>query len=284
MATMTVADGRPLKVAVMGGTSLLKSTFFSGLTPVPTSTPYGTVTLFTSTTSPVVFLQRHVSIPNVDYTPPHAINHRAHVAALLQLGVTHVLGVCCVGSLNEEVPPGTLVIPDDYSALYCPPMYLHDDQNAHIVPGLDMPLRDRILTAVRGWADEAKRGGAAVRVVDTGVYVQTPGPRFETPAEVRVLAANVGAAEGIVGVVGMTAANEATICKEAALPYAAVCMVDNYANGIGGDKLTPEAFHASVKQNLTVVESVVQAILQGLGVFAAAPPAVPAAAPVLAGA
>jgi len=282
MATTTVADGRPLKVAVMGGTSLLKSTFFSGLTPQPTSTPYGTVTLLTSTTSPLVFLQRHVSTPNGAYTPPHDINHRAHVAALLQLGVTHVLGVCCVGSLNEEVPPGTLVIPDDYSALYCPPMYLHDDARAHIVPGLDVPLRDRILNAVRGWADEARRRDAAVRVVDTGVYVQTPGPRFETPAEVRVLAKNVGAAEGIVGIVGMTAANEATICKEAALPYAAVCMVDNYANGVGGDKLTEEAFHASVERNKTVVESLVQAILQELGVFSAAVAAVPAAAPVVA--
>eukprot|EP00168_Porphyra_purpurea_P000434 TRINITY_DN1047_c0_g1_i2.p1 TRINITY_DN1047_c0_g1~~TRINITY_DN1047_c0_g1_i2.p1 ORF type:complete len:203 (-),score=63.29 TRINITY_DN1047_c0_g1_i2:273-881(-) len=158
MEATPAADGRPLKLAVIGGTSLLKSTLFVDLTPVPTPTPHGTVTLLTSTASPLVFLQRHVSTPDGAYTPPHAINHRAHAAALLAAGVTHVLAVCCVGSLNEEVPPGTLVIPDDYSALYCPPMYLHDDARAHIVPGLDAPLRDRILTAVRGWA--GGRGGA----------------------------------------------------------------------------------------------------------------------------
>lgn len=280
MATPAAESPSTLKVGVIGGTSLLTSTLFSSLTPTPTATPHGTVTLHTSPTSRLVFLQRHVSTPAGNYTPPHAIAHRAHAAALAAAGVTHVLAVCCVGSLNAEVPPGTLVIPDDYSALYCPPVYLHDDARAHIVPGLDAPLRERVLGAVHRWAAAEKgaggggvrdgaaaggaNGGAGVRVVEAGVYVQTPGPRFETPAEVRMLAAGVGTASGVVGVVGMTAANEATVCKEAALPYVAVCMVDNYANGVGGDTLTEAAFHESVKRNVSVVESVVKAVLQEL--------------------
>lgn len=272
MAT-PVADTPSPKLGVIGGTSLLSSTLFAALTPTPTVTPHGTVTLHTSASSPLVFLQRHVSTPGGAYTPPHAIAHRAHAAALAAAGVTRVLAVCCVGSLNAEVPPGTLVIPDDYSALYCPPVYLYDDVRAHIVPGLDAPLRDRVLGAVRRWAAGDGVGGgkpygavsgAGVRVVEKGVYVQTPGPRFETPAEVRMLAAGVGTAEGVVGVVGMTAANEATVCKEGGLPYAAVCMVDNYANGVGGDKLTEAAFHESVKRNVSVVESVVKAVLEEL--------------------
>lgn len=272
MATPVADTSRP-KLGVIGGTSLLTSTLFAALTPTPTVTPYGTVTLHTSSSSPLVFLQRHVSTPGGAYTPPHAIAHRAHAAALAAAGVTRVLAVCCVGSLNAEVPPGTLVIPDDYSALYCPPVYLYDDARAHIVPGLDAPLRDRVLLAIRRWAagdgvGEGKPDGAAsgsgVRVVEAGVYVQTPGPRFETPAEVRMLAAGVGTTAGVVGVVGMTAANEATVCKEGGLPYVAVCMVDNYANGVGGDKLTEAAFHESVKRNVSVVESVVKAVLQEL--------------------
>lgn len=271
MAT-PVADTPSPKLGVIGGTSLLTSTLFSALTPTPTVTPHGTVTLHTSASSPLVFLQRHLSAPGGAYTPPHAIAHRAHAAALAAAGVTRVLAVCCVGSLNAEVPPGTLVIPDDYSALYCPPVYLYDDARGHIVPGLDAPLRDQVLAAVRRWAAGDGVGvgkpdgasGAGVRVVETGVYVQTPGPRFETPAEVRMLAAGVGTAAGVVGVVGMTAANEATVCKEGGLPYVAVCMVDNYANGVGGDQLTEAAFHESVKRNVSVVESVVKAVLKEL--------------------
>lgn len=271
--TTPVADVPSAKLCVIGGTSLLTSTLFASLTPTPTVTPFGTVTLHTSASSPLVFLQRHVSSPGGAYTPPHAIPHRAHAAALAAVGVTRVLAVCCVGSLNAQVPPGTLVIPDDYSALYCPPVYLHDDARAHVVPGLDMHLRDQVLGAVRGWAaghgvSGSKQDGTAVsagvRVVETGVYVQTPGPRFETPAEVRMLAASVGTAEGVVGVVGMTAASEATVCKEGGLPYVAVCMVDNYANGVGGDKLTESDFRESVKRNVSVVESVVKAVLQEL--------------------
>lgn len=280
MATPAADTSLTLKVGVIGGTSLLTSTLFSSLTPTPTVTPYGTVTLHMSPSSRLVFLQRHMSTPAGSYTPPHAIAHRAHAAALAAAGVTRVLAVCCVGSLNAEVPPGTLVIPDDYSALYCPPVYLHDDARAHIVPGLDAPLRERVVGAVRRWAAggegasgsgvrdgaaaDCANSGAGVRVVDAAVYVQTPGPRFETPAEVRMLAAGVGTASGVVGVVGMTAANEATVCKEGGLPYVAVCMVDNYANGVGEDALTEAAFHASVKRNVSVVESVVKAVLQEL--------------------
>jgi len=54
--------------------------------------------------------------------------------------------------------------------------------------------------------------------------VQTHGPRFETAAEIRQVA-------GFADVVGMTCAHEATLCKELALPYALVCVVDNMANG-----------------------------------------------------
>ena len=61
------------------------------------------------------------------------------------------------------------------------------------------------------------------RARDGGVYVQTHGPRFETAAEIRQVA-------GFADVVGMTCCHEATLCKEIALPYAVICVVDNMAN------------------------------------------------------
>ena len=64
-----------------------------------------------------------------------------------------------------------------------------------------------------------------------GVYVQTRGPRIETVAEVAALAK-------IADIVGMTVASEATLACELGMDFAALCTIDNYANGLGADVLT----------------------------------------------
>ena len=71
-------------------------------------------------------------------------------------------------------------------------------------------------------------GGQAPR--DGGVYWQTRGPRFETPAEIRLIAAHAD-------VVGMTIASECVVAGELGLDYAALCVVDNLANGLGEGEL-----------------------------------------------
>ncbi|HXV04708.1 MAG TPA: hypothetical protein VFP23_02250, partial [Solirubrobacterales bacterium] len=53
----------------------------------------------------------------------------------------------------------------------------------------------------------------------------------ETPAEIRLIAAHAD-------LVGMTLASECVVAGELGLPYAAVCMVDNLANGIGARPLS----------------------------------------------
>ena len=68
-------------------------------------------------------------------------------------------------------------------------------------------------------------------LVDGGVYWQAFGPRFETPAEIRLIAQYAD-------VVGMTMASECIVAGELGLSYAAVCIVDNLANGLGDQPLT----------------------------------------------
>jgi 5-methylthioadenosine/S-adenosylhomocysteine deaminase len=92
--------------------------------------------------------------------------------------------------------------------------------------------------------------------VDGGVYVNSAGPRFETKAEIRVMA-EAGS------LVGMTAAHEATACQEAGLPYAMLCVVDNFANGIGPD-FDLAIFHEEQARNLGRVEAILEALLEQL--------------------
>ncbi len=190
-------------------------------------------------------LQRH----GLDtWSPPHRIDHRAHVAALLEAGVDRILAISSVGSLRTDWPVGTCVLVDDfYAPSETTPFY--DDARSHIVPNSDPTWRAETRTA---WT-------AATRtpLVDGGVYAQTRGPRFETPAEVRALA-------NVADLVGMTVASEAMLATEVGIPYAAICVVDNLANGLGEAPLTIEKFTAGVAANRTRLINDLDAVIPTL--------------------
>jgi 5'-methylthioadenosine phosphorylase len=156
-----------------------------------------------------------------------------------------VLGLSSTGSLRVDWPVGTTVCPDDF---YAPQVNvtIHDDARSHTVPSFDQPWRARVIAA---W-----RSNAATPILDGGVYTQTRGPRFETPAEVRALA-RVG------DLVGMTIAAECILSKEIGIAYAAVCVVDNLANGLDDAALTLEQFQAAVAANRATLLADLDAVL-----------------------
>lgn len=59
----------------------------------------------------VGFLPRHARNHSI---PPHLINYRANIWALQSLGVDKIIAVNAVGSLLREVPPGSIVLVDDF--------------------------------------------------------------------------------------------------------------------------------------------------------------------------
>ncbi|ABK44397.1 methylthioadenosine phosphorylase [Magnetococcus marinus MC-1] len=232
------------KIAVIGGTSLLESHLFSGAKEYPIATPFGKVTLLEK--QGLVFLQRH----GMDhYTPPHLINHKANLAGLKEYGITHLLAIGSVGSMKLEHPPGTFLIPDDFLGLdVCPTFF--EDARGHQVPGFDPAWRQQILAA---WPPSESFGAP----VDGGVYWQTRGPRFETQAEIRMY-------QAFTDVVGMTVASECILARELDLAYAAICIVDNYANGISDEPLTYAAFKQKVAENEARLGSLLHILLERL--------------------
>lgn len=191
----------------------------------------------------VVVVQRH----GLDtYTPAHRVDHVANLSALVALGCDRILALSSVGSLRADLPVGTVVVPDDFIALAAPSTSAYHDARSHVVPGFDPDWRSLVLGTWREHDDGP--------VVDTGVYWQANGPRFETPAEIRYLA-------GFADVVGMTVGTECVVACELGLPYAAVCVVDNLANGLGDALLTNAAFEegkvANAERVLRVLAGVV---------------------------
>jgi purine nucleoside phosphorylase len=182
------------------------------------------------------------------YVLPHRIDHEANLRPLLEQGVDRVLGIGSVGSLKPELGVGTLVCPDDFIALHVG-ISVFEDERAHSAPTFDARWRGEVLAA---WAE----GGQPAR--DGGVYWQTIGPRFETPAEIRMIAPHAD-------VVGMTIAAECVVAAELGLSYAALCVVDNLANGLEPTPISVVEMEADRSANATRLRDGLAAVLPQLG-------------------
>ena len=101
-------------IALIGGSSFLDSSYLSSFTPITVPTPHGPCIVHCNASRSLYFIQRHHANPSYPYSPPHLINKRSIIAALLQLGVTSIVAFGSVGSLKPSIPVGQLVIPDDF--------------------------------------------------------------------------------------------------------------------------------------------------------------------------
>jgi 5'-methylthioadenosine phosphorylase len=182
------------------------------------------------------------------YTPPHLIDHGANLRRLADAGCERVLAVGSVGSLRPELGVGSFVCPDDFIALQLS-LTTFDDARGHIAPGFDQRWRVETLDA---W--EVSGAGT---IHDGGVYWQTNGPRFETPAEIGLIAAHAH-------LVGMTLASECIAANELGLSYAAVCVIDNMANGIEAQPLSTEELEADRERNAAALRDALDALLPEL--------------------
>jgi 5'-methylthioadenosine phosphorylase len=182
------------------------------------------------------------------YVQPHRIDHAANMRRLIDAGCDRVLALSSVGGLRRELGVGTFLCPDDFIALHVGKSAF-SDRRSHRVPGFDTKWRGRVV--------EAWTGGAETELRDGGVYWESIGPRFETPAEIRLIAQHAD-------VIGMTIASECVIAGELGLRHAAICIVDNLANGVGQSELTVEEFQAGRAQNRDRLRAAVAAILPEL--------------------
>jgi 5'-methylthioadenosine phosphorylase len=182
------------------------------------------------------------------YALPHQIDHGANLRPLLEQGCDRALAIGSVGSLRPELAVGSMVCPDDFIALGLSPS-IFADARAHAAPGFDPQWRAEVIEAWTASGQQPRDGG---------VYWQTPGPRFETPAEIRLIAPHAD-------VVGMTIASECVVAGELGLAYAALCVVDNLANGIGDGALDVAGLEDDRLAHATQLRDGLAAVLPRLG-------------------
>lgn len=224
------------ELAIIGGTGVYDPSLLTNLRGLEVETRYGMVALQCGEFAGrgVAFLARH----GVKHTvPPHLINFRANIAALKQLGVEQVIATAAVGSLNPEMRPGDFVLVDQFIDFTKSRGSTFHEGGVEGVAHLD--VSDPYCSRLRTYLDQAAKA-VGVGAHYGGTYVCTEGPRFETPAEIRMFR--------IMGsdVVGMTSVPEVVLAKEAGMCYATIAMVTNFAAGISTTPLT----HAEVLEKM----------------------------------
>ena len=181
----------------------------------------------------LVFLPRH---GRGHRHSPSDINYRANLDAMKRVGVTDIISVSAVGSLKEELPPGTFVVVDQFidRTFARTKSFFSSGCVGHVALGhpVCQRLGDHLFAAGKELGLKIVRGGS---------YIVMEGPQFSTQAESH-LYRSWGCS-----VIGMTNMPEAKLAREAEICYATVAMVTDY------DCWHPDHDHVTVEQVVKVV-------------------------------
>ena len=202
------------------------------------------------------FLARHGQPHHI---PPHAINYRANIAALEQIGVTDIIAINAVGGISEGFDAGVLCIPDNLID------YTYGREHSFfdgIIKPLDhidfsLPysqhLRYLILTAIT--QVQAIHSLNPVLIKDYACHAITQGPRLETAAEIR------RCLQDGCDIVGMTGMPEAALAREIGLGYACLALVVNPAAGVSDKLITMDEIHRVLEAGMDNVLSIIEKIV-----------------------
>ncbi len=162
----------------------------------------------------VVFLPRH---GRGHVYSPTTINYRANIDCLKRAGVTDVISLSAVGSLKEDLPPGTFVVVDQFIDR----TYARDVSFFGTGCVAHVPFAHPVSPILASLALKALKN-ENISCREGGTYVVMEGPQFSTLAESE-LHRSWGAS-----VIGMTNMPEAKLAREAELCYATVAMVTDF--------------------------------------------------------
>jgi 5'-methylthioadenosine phosphorylase len=242
------------KLGVIGGSGFYQPAFLDDVQEILAETPYGAVKLRFGKLAgrSIVFLARHGSGHE---TLPHQLNYRANVWALKRSGVRRIIATNAVGSLRPDLGPGAIILADQFIDFTKQrPFTFFEQGDAHRA---HVDFTEPYCPQLRSFIQKAAvKLGMAVN--ETGCYVCTEGPRYESPAEVRMFRTLGG------DVVGMTGLPEVVLARELGLCYANVSVVTNWAAGLSPAALKHTAVLDIMAKNQEKLRGLIAESLQQL--------------------
>jgi purine nucleoside phosphorylase len=236
-----------MAIGIITGSGTYALPGFEGEAPAPVGTRWGEALVSRGTFAGVDVL--HVSRHGEGHPRlSNHVTHRANIAALASSGASGVIAVTVCGAVDPALELGSPVCFDDLhfvaNRLAGGELCTFFDRPGEAGRGhwvFDGPFSPALRRAV---LEGAAAAGVAVR--DGGCYGHVDGPRFNTRAEIRGLAAC-----GVTAV-SQTAGPETVLAGEAELPYALLGYPTDYANGVA-DEPTPVATLVAMMRRSTDV-------------------------------
>ena len=162
----------------------------------------------------VCFLPRHGRGHKIS---PTNINFRANIDALKQLGVTDIISVSAVGSLKENLDPGTFVLVDQFidRTFSRVKTFFDEEIVAHV--SMAHPTSAGLANTCENALKQLK-----IKYQRGGTYLVMEGPQFSSLAESNLYRS------WNADVIGMTNMPEAKLAREAEIRYTTVAMVTDF--------------------------------------------------------
>ena len=209
------------RLGVIGGSGFYAIKTINCLKEIEIDTPYGrpsdSIKIFKVGNLELAFIARHGK--NHQFNPTE-VPYKANIWALRSIGVRWIIAPSAVGSLQEQIRPLDIVIPDQFidRTNNRPATFFSEGIIAHVNMGDPFcPNLSRIVTDIG-----EKYIPSGRQIHKGGTYLAMEGPAFSTRAE-----SNLYRKWGC-SIIGMTNHTEARLAKEAEIAYSSLSMVTDY--------------------------------------------------------
>ena len=250
-----------IKIALIGGSGLYDMDGLSSVEPIKIDTPFGkpSDTLVTGRLEnvKVAFLPRH---GKRHHLLPNEIPYRANIYALKSLGVERIISINAVGSLQEDIAPLDIVIPDQLIDRTKQRLntFFGNGIVAHV--GLAEPFCKELTSLYRKYRllfplDSALQLNTRLRIGGSLVVIE--GPQFSTKAESSIYRSRNAS------IIGMTTLPEAQLAREAEICFSTMALVTDYdVWRTPSEEVTAVMVAGNVKKNTAIAMSTAKDIIK----------------------
>jgi 5'-methylthioadenosine phosphorylase len=255
MAPAKVESLNLASIGIMGGTGLYEIEGLKDVRGIRLETPFGDPSdpfvVGTLEGKQVAFLSRHGRGHRL---LPAEINYRANIYGFKMLGVCRIISVNSVGSLKADIRPRDIVLADQFfdrtrraNTFFGGGIVAHISFGQPVCPELSKSVCDAA-------------AGLGLRAHPAGTYICIEGPAFSSKAE-SVIYKSWGC-----DIIGMTAATEAKLCREAEICYATMNLVTDYDVWHAEEEaVSVELIFQNLHHNIENAKAVIKRAVAGLG-------------------
>lgn len=240
------------KIGIIGGSGLYQMEALQNVQEIAVDTPFGapsdSLRLGTLNGVQVAFLARHGRNHHLN---PSELPYRANIYALKQIGVEYIISASAVGSLQEQIKPLDIAIPDQFidRTKNRAATFFEEGIVAHI--SFANPVCGKLAQILAQVIQDLDL--PEVTCHEGGTYICMEGPAFSTQAE-----SNLYRSWGA-SVIGMTNLTEAKLAREAEIAYATMALVTDYdCWHPEHDQVTVDLIIDNLRRNATNAQKIIQ--------------------------